>query len=104
MPPPDAPTPFSLADPERVRGILGAASFANVGFQPIDEPIEFGSDADDAFAFVSKLGIVEGLTQDLDDADRAEAFAELRKTVDAHAGADGVLFGASAWLITARRP
>jgi SAM-dependent methyltransferase len=102
-PPPDAPTPVALADPERVRGILGAAGFEEVGFEPIDEPIEFGSDAHDTFAFVSKMGIVEGLTEDLDDADRVQALAELRKTVGAHAGADGVLFGASAWLITARR-
>ena len=52
MPPPDAPTPFALADPERVRGILGAAGYEEIGFEPIDEPIEFGSDADDAFAFM----------------------------------------------------
>jgi SAM-dependent methyltransferase len=103
MPPPEAPTPFALADPERVRGILAAAGHEDVGFEPIDEPIEFGTDADDAFAFMRTLGIVEGLTQDLDDAGRADALAELHKTVVAHAGADGVLFGTSAWLITARR-
>lgn len=104
FPPPDAPTPFALADPERVCGILGAAGYEEVGFEPIDEPIEFGSDADDAFAFMRKLGIVEGLTHDLDDAGRAHALAELQKTVVAHDSADGVLFGTSAWLITARRP
>jgi SAM-dependent methyltransferase len=103
MPPPEAPTPFALADPERVRGILAAAGYEEVGFEPIDEPIEFGSDVDDAFAFMRTLGIVEGLTQDLDDAGRANALAELHKTVVAHANADGVLFGTSAWLITARR-
>jgi SAM-dependent methyltransferase len=103
MPPPEAPTPFALADPERVRSILAAAGYEEVGFEPIDEPIEFGTDADDAFAFMRTLGIVEGLTQDLDDAGRAKALGELHKTVVAHAGADGVLFGTSAWLITARR-
>jgi SAM-dependent methyltransferase len=103
MPPPEAPTPFALADPERVRGILAAAGYEEVGFEPIDEPIEFGRDVDDAFAFMRTLGIVEGLTQDLDDAGRANALAELHKTVVAHANADGVLFGTSAWLITARR-
>jgi SAM-dependent methyltransferase len=103
MPPPDAPTPFALADPDRVRGILGAAGYDEVGFEPIDEPIEFGSDADDAFAFMSKLGIVEGLTQDLDAAGREHAVDALRQTVAAHEGAAGVLFGTSAWLITARR-
>ena len=103
MPPPDAPTPFALADPERVRGILGAAGYDDVGFEPIDEPVEFGTDADDAYAFMSRLGIVEGLTQELDDAARQHALDALRATVVAHESADGVLFGASAWLITARR-
>ena len=103
MPPPEAPTPFALADPERVRGILAAAGYEEVGFEPIDEPIEFGRDVDDAFAFMRTLGIVGGLTQDLDDAGRANALAELHKTVVAHANADGVLFGTSVWLIAARR-
>ena len=103
VPPPDAPTPFALADPDRVRAILGAAGYEEIDFEPIDEPIEFGSDADDALAFMRTLGIVEGLTHDLDEAGRAQAMAELRRTVTAHDGADGVLFGTSAWLITARR-
>ena len=104
VPPPDAPTPFSLADPHRVRGILGAAGFDDVDFDPIDQPIEFGSDANDAFAFMQTMGIVRGLTHDLDDDARAQAIDELHQTVVAHTTADGVLFGTSAWLITARRP
>jgi SAM-dependent methyltransferase len=103
-PPPGAPSPFAFADPDRVRPILTAAGFDNIDFQPIDDPIDFGSDADDAYAFMQTLGIVEGLIQDLDDARRAQALAELHETVAAHAGPDGVLFGTSAWLITARHP
>ena len=102
VPPPDAPTPFALADPDRVRGILGAAGYREIDFEPIDEPLEFGSDADDAYGFMRTLGIVEGLTHDLDDADRAHAMAELQGTITVHDGPDGVLFGASTWLITAR--
>jgi SAM-dependent methyltransferase len=103
MPPPDAPTPFSLADPDRVRRILSTAGYHDIGFDPIDEPIEFGSDADDAFAFMRTLGIVEGLTHGLDDELRARALAELQTTVASHDSPKGVLFGTSAWLITARR-
>jgi SAM-dependent methyltransferase len=102
-PPPTAPTPFALADPDRVRGILATAGYENVGFEPIDEPIEFGSDAADAFAFMRTLGIVEGLTHDLDDDGRAQALAELQQTVTEHESSEGVLFGTSAWLITAQR-
>jgi hypothetical protein len=40
---------------------------------------------------------------DLDDSLRAQALSELQKEVSAHAGGDGVLFGTSVWLITARR-
>ena len=103
FPPPDAPTPFALADPDRVRRILSAAGYHDIRLDPLDEPIEFGSDADDAFAFMRTLGIVEGLTHGLDDASRTRALAKLRKTVAAHDSPMGVLFGTSAWLITARR-
>jgi SAM-dependent methyltransferase len=103
MPPPDAPTPFALADPERVRRILDAAGFDGAGFEPIDELIEFGSDADDALGFIRNIGIVEGLTQDLDAAARQQALDALQETVVAHERAEGVLFGSSAWLITATR-
>jgi hypothetical protein len=62
----------------------------------------FGRDADDAYAFVTSMGIVRGLSHDLDDTTRAEALAKLRATIDAHATPDGVLFDSAAWLITAR--
>jgi SAM-dependent methyltransferase len=102
-PPPDAPTPFSLAEPDRVRGILGPAGFTDVGFEPIDEPIEVGTDVDDAFAFTQVMGIVEGLTSDLDVDTKAEAMDNIRKLLAEHATSDGVLLGTSAWLITARK-
>ena len=102
-PPPEAPTPFSLADPARVQRILGQAGFSDVELTPVDEPLEFGTDADDAWAFMSQIGIVHGLTHELDDAKKAEALDALRATIEAHATDEGVLFGTSAWIITARR-
>ncbi len=103
MPPPDAPTPFSLADPERVRARLGAAGFDDLRFDPVDEPFEAGADLDDACAFLQGTGIVKGLLEELDDAQRAEGLAALRDALAAHVTDDGVLLGTSAWLITARR-
>jgi SAM-dependent methyltransferase len=104
VPPPDAPSPFSLADPERVRGILGAAGYRAIDFAPIDEQIDLGADTADAYAFVETMGIVEGLSQGLDDEQRAQAMSNIRQMLDAHATPDGVLFGSSAWLITAKLP
>ena len=56
MPPPDAPTPFSLADAERVRTILGSAGFHGVELEPIDEPIDLVADAVGAFDFAKTIG------------------------------------------------
>jgi hypothetical protein len=66
--------------------------------------MEVGSDADDAFSFVRTLGIVEGMTHDLDDAARAHALDAVHQALVAHETGAGVLLGSSAWLITARRP
>jgi SAM-dependent methyltransferase len=103
-PPPGAPSLFGLADPDRTRELLVASGFESVDLDPIDEPVELGAPAEDAYAFVRTLGIIEGLTRDLDDTTRARALEQLRTAVSSHATTDGVLFGGSAWLITARRP
>jgi SAM-dependent methyltransferase len=103
VPPPDAPTPFSLADLARVRRILTAAGFDLVELEPVDEPLVFGRDAEDAHAFLSTMGIVRWLTHDLDPGARGRALGQLRATVEAHERPGGVAFASSAWLITARR-
>jgi len=102
-PPPDAPTPFSLADPQRVRNILGAANFDHIEFEPIDESIDLGADASDALDFASTMGLVEGLTNELDAEARTAAMANLAELFAARESADGVLLGSAAWLITARK-
>jgi len=100
-PPAEAPTPFALADPDRVRTILEKSGFQAINCEAVDEPIYFGADADDAYRFMSTLGIVVGLTHDLDEVGRATADAALRQTIAAHETDDGVLFGTAAWLISA---
>lgn len=103
-PQPSAPGPFGLADPEHVRRVLSAAGFVDVGFEPVEEPIYLGRDADDAFSFVRVMGIVEGLTNDLDEGDRARALDQVHAALVAYETVDGVLLPSSAWLITARSP
>lgn len=103
QPPPGAPGPFSLADPDRVRTILGQASFTDVSLEAVGEPMYFGADAEDSFGFVSQMGFARGLLQDLDDAGREQALASLRATIAAHDTGEGVLFDSAAWLVTARR-
>jgi SAM-dependent methyltransferase len=95
-PPPDAPTPFAFADPDRVHSILGSAGFDGVELEPIDEPIDLGTDASDAFEFAQTMGIVEGLTDALDPATRATAMSNLANLFHARETADGVLLGSAA--------
>ena len=100
-PPAGAPGPFSLADRDIATERLAAAGYRAIEFNSVGEPITFGTSADDAYPFMSTLGITRGLTADLDDASRAAALEQLYKTLVDHETADGVVFNASAWLITA---
>jgi SAM-dependent methyltransferase len=103
MPAADAPTPFALAEPERVRSILGSAGFGGVELEPIDELVDLGSDASDALEFAKTMGIVEGLTDGLDAGARARAMSNLADLFHEREAHDGVLLASAAWLITARR-
>lgn len=103
LPPPDAPTPFSLAEPDRVRRILGSVGFDDVVLEAIDEPMYLGADAADALAFAKTMGIVEGLTDGLDADTKAQAMSNLAQLYQDSESTDGVLAGSAAWLITARR-
>lgn len=103
VPPPGAPGPFGLADPDTVRRVLGGAGFADVELADVREPERVGADVDDAYAFLTSLGPTRGLLGGLDEPDRASALAALRARLVDRAGPDGVLLGAAAWLVTAVR-
>ena len=105
MPAPGTPgTAFGLADEGRTRQILDDAGFTDVEVDSIREPLMAGQDADSAFDFFSEAPIASGMMADLDDAQRAEALAAMRRLFEQHETPDGVQFGSAAWLITARRP
>jgi SAM-dependent methyltransferase len=102
--PDGVPGPFGLADPDRARHVLTAAGFAGVDLIDAREPVTFGSDADDAYAFVSGLGVTRAMLGGLDERSRTAALEALRSRLADHAGPDGVLLDSAAWLVTARRP
>jgi SAM-dependent methyltransferase len=102
VPPPEAPGPFALADPGRVRQLLTGAGFTSIEIDPMQAPMWFGADADDAHTFA--LGLLGWMLEGLDQDRRAQALAALRATVAAHTTADGVVYTSGAWLIRAQRP
>ena len=101
-PPPDAPGPFALSDPDRVRGILTDAGFADVELVGRHAPMSFGSDVEDAFTFI--LGIAGWMLEGLDEAGRARALDALRASIAAHTTGDGVVYDSAAWIVSARKP
>lgn len=103
-PPLDAPGhPFSFADPDRVRSILGAAGFVDIELAALDEPVDMGADADDAFGFLSTNGMVQWLLEGVDDAGRAQAMDNLHTAFKEAETPEGVLLGSAAWLISATK-
>ena len=50
-PPPPTVCPFSLADPERIRGLLSRAGFEHLDVRASSQPIWIASDVDDAVEF-----------------------------------------------------
>lgn len=78
--------------------------FVDVELMPVDVPFWLGADSDDAFVFFRGTGVVRGMTQGLDAADKDRALDALHATMAEHDTGSGVLFGSGSWLITARRP
>jgi SAM-dependent methyltransferase len=98
-PPPGAPSPFALADPDRAREVLQRAGFARIEIEPLTEAMWFGDDADAAYEFV--LGLLGWMVADLDNATRGRALDGLRATTTAHETAAGVVYESESWLVTA---
>ena len=103
-PPAGVPGPFGLADPDRVKMLLEGAGFEGLDAAALREPYWVGTDAVDAFGFLSETGPVRGLLEGLDPGDQERGLDRLRAAIAAHDTGDGVHFDSAAWLFTARRP
>jgi SAM-dependent methyltransferase len=101
-PPPEAPGPFTLADPDVIASVLTAAGFRDIAIDGHKAPMWFGADADDAYQLVA--GLLGWMLEGLDEPSRARAQDALRATIEAHQTADGVLYDSAVWITGARRP
>ncbi len=103
-PPPGAPSPFGLADPDLGRGLLGEAGFTDIRYESVIDNFNFGTDAADAFAFACRTSAARSLLGSLDEATRATALSGLKDAMRSHESAEGVLFSSATWFISARNP
>jgi SAM-dependent methyltransferase len=100
-PPPDAPGPFALADPSRVRAVLSVAGFDNIQLVARSDGMWFGHDPNDAYRFV--LGLLGWMLQGLDDRGTQRALDGLRATIAAHDTDHGVVYESATWTVIADR-
>jgi SAM-dependent methyltransferase len=100
-PPPGAPGPFTLSDPDRVRTLLTGAGFVDPELRDLRAPMYLGRSPDEATQFV--LGLNKKMLADLDGDTRTRAVEALTQTMRDHAGPDEVTFDSATWLITATR-
>lgn len=98
---PTAPGPFSLADRDRLNGILATAGFTGTEIDEADAPMWMGTDADDAVAFLRTTGMGRALFAEAPDELVAEATARAAAALAPHTGEDGVVLGGRAWLVQA---
>ena len=101
-PPPGAPGPFSLSDPEHVSALLDGAGFTDVRLSPVTEAMTYGRTVDEAHDLV--LGLLGWMLRDQTPEQAAARASALRTTMEAHHTDDGVRFDSAAWLVTAVRP
>lgn len=101
LPPPEAPNPFSLADPGRVRRLLTDAGFDEPELVDLHRPMWFGSSAEDAHGFIH--GLQGWMLEGLDETTRAGALDTLYASLRQHESERGVEYASAMWLITTTR-
>jgi SAM-dependent methyltransferase len=102
-PAPGAPGPFAFADPERVRGILVDAGFANVELQARDVHLEVGGGVglDDAVDFLLSVGPASQALREVDAATRAAVAGAVREAIAPFTLDAGVAMDAAVWICSA---
>jgi len=105
LPGPTEPSPFSMADPDRVRVLLRGAGFADVAVDTGPSSADLGS-ADDIEGVARRAieqnpGIAPGFAA-ASQPDRSAAVAAAAETMSRHIVDGRVLMGAATWIVTAR--
>jgi len=103
IPPPCAPGPLGLSDPDAVKPILANAGLNDITFTEVSEPLRYGAQADEAFDFIRGTPLAEDVLSEMDPAAQHRALEALRALLVRHASPQGVFFQSSAWIIGAWR-
>ena len=89
-----------FADPDRVRGILEGAGFAEIEITARDEQVGSG-DLETMLAVCSRVGALGKILRE-NPGLRAATLPSVRAALAAHDGPEGVRLNAATWIVTAR--
>ena len=100
----NTPGPFSLGDPDHLRGVLAGAGFTNVELDPQSPDMVFGGGLsfDDSVDFTINDGPVRRVLGGASDEVIREARVRLRGALEPYATSRGVVLGSAVWVVTAR--
>ncbi len=101
--PADAPGPFSLGDPDRLRVVLGAAGYSDVTIEPFETSILLagGGSLDDATTFLRSTGMARALFADAAPDAIERAMQGVRDALEPFLTPEGVRIGAATWIVGA---
>lgn len=94
----------SLSDPGRVRQVLHEAGLTEVEASPVQAPMDYGRDADDAADFILGQGPVRYNLQDVDQPTATRVRQDLQAALAAYETPGGIHIRGSVWLVSAIRP
>jgi ubiquinone/menaquinone biosynthesis C-methylase UbiE len=105
-PGPEAPGPFSFADPNRVRGILGGAGFTDVTVEGYETMLAVGGSAplDATVEFLLEIGPVGAALRDAGPSFSPRVAEAIRQAIEPFCGAQGVRMASAVWLVRGLRP
>ncbi|MHB8438380.1 MAG: class I SAM-dependent methyltransferase [Acidimicrobiales bacterium] len=100
---PEAPGPFSLADPDKTKALLERAGFTDVTLDDASDGLRIGDDVDDVTSFVVSGEMVRRLFEGKDPAVVDQALDAVRSALTPFATDEGVVLGGSYWVVRAAK-
>jgi SAM-dependent methyltransferase len=94
----------SLTDAARIHEVLTGAGFEDVSVEPVEVPVVWGRNADDAVEFYLATGPVRFNLVDVDTATVDRVRDEVRSALRAYETPEGVRLRGAVWVVTATRP
>lgn len=101
---PGEPGPFALADPDRVRSVLGDAGWVDVALEEMAQPMAIGTSVEDTVGFFQQTELASTLFKDVEPEVAERAWSAIADALRPYEGGEGVVLQGVAWLVTARRP